>query len=111
MSEIPTSTALAPWGSDTNNEERMFALIAHLLTFLLPVLGPGIIYLIKKDTSRYVSYHALQALVFQLVAWILNGTVVGCLLGIPMMLYSIYQGIRAYNGEWAGYPLIETVGK
>lgn len=110
MSDTP-GTALAPWGGETSSEERIFALVAHLLTFFLPVLGPGVIYLIKKDNSRYVSYHALQALVFQLVAWLLNGTLIGCIIGVPMILYSIYQGVRAFNGEWVGYPLIENVGK
>ena len=54
-------------------EERTWALLAHLSIFLnlfTGLLGTAaalVIYLVYKDKSRYVTYQALQAIIFQLV--------------------------------------------
>jgi uncharacterized Tic20 family protein len=43
-------------------EERVLAGLAHVSLFVgFPVVAPIAIYFIKKDQSRFVAYHALQA--------------------------------------------------
>lgn len=99
------------WGAETSSEERMFALIAHLAIFFLPVLVPLLVYLLKKDESKYLAYHAMQAIVWQLIAWIIGGTLclgIGTLLG---WIAGVLWAIKAHNGEWTGYPLIEGLGR
>ena len=55
----------------SQSEESTLAMFAHLgillnlVTGLLGLLPPLIIYFAYKDRSRYVAYQALQALVFQ----------------------------------------------
>lgn len=103
-----TGTAMV-WGGETTSDERLWALIAHLLTFVFPVLGALGVYLIKKDESRFVGYHAMQAVVWQLAIYILGG--VTCGVGLLGTFLGIFLALKANNGEWEGYPLIGNVGR
>ncbi|MCB9777561.1 MAG: DUF4870 domain-containing protein [Alphaproteobacteria bacterium] len=98
------------WGGETTPEDRTFALAAHLLAFIAPIIGPLIVYFIKKDGSRFVAYHALQATVFQLIAYIIGGATCG--IGLLLMILSILAAMKANKGEWDDpYPLIGSVGR
>ena len=97
------------WGAEANSDERMWALIAHLLAFVFPVLGPLGVYLIKKDESRFVGYHAMQATVFQLIIYIIGG--ITCGVGLIGTLLGVYLALQANKGSWDGYPLIASVGR
>ncbi len=109
-------------------DERLWAMLAHLSGFLgyAVVLGqyiaPLVIYLVYRDRSRFVSFHALQQLFFQLallVLWVLViiVAVITCGLGIicalvPALLSLIIPllaAIYAYNGEWYEIPLIGSM--
>lgn len=104
------STAMQQWGGETTDDERLWALLAHLSTFVvpLPAVGPLIVYMIKKEESTFVKYHAVQGIIFQLIAWAIAG--VTCGVGLILFALPIWLAVRAYNGEWAGYPLIESMG-
>jgi uncharacterized Tic20 family protein len=81
MSQIQESLAEKPRGSSYTAEERTWAAIAHassILTLLVALGSAGIgglifafiplgIYLIYKDRSEYVAYHAAQAFALQMV--------------------------------------------
>jgi hypothetical protein len=61
------------------SDERNLAMLAHLsvvINLFTGVLGPvaaGLIYLIYRERSRYIAYHALQSLVLQLIVWVGGG--------------------------------------
>ena len=97
------------WGGSTTSNERGLAMVAHLSVLLLPILGPILIYVIKKDESKFIAYHAIQATVFQVISWALTGATCG--IGAVTFILSIVWAVKAYNGEWNGYPLIESAGK
>jgi uncharacterized membrane protein len=64
---IPTSltqTDLAQ--TPLTPDERTLALLAHMLQILLWWIAPLVIFVIKRD-SKFVSFHALQALLLQIV--------------------------------------------
>lgn len=119
------------------SDERTWAMLAHLsilLNLITGILGPVgalVIYLIYQDRSRYVAYHALQSLIFQLIVWVGGGaltavawTVTGILsavivgiLCIPIALlvslipvaglvYGIVGGIQCSQGEDFRYWLV-----
>jgi uncharacterized Tic20 family protein len=48
------------------SDERNFAMLAHLLQLFGGFIAPLVIFVIKRD-SRFVAFHALQALIWQLV--------------------------------------------
>lgn len=58
------------------NEDRTFAILAHLtvmlnlFTLILGTVAAGIIYLVTRKRRPFVAFHALQALLMQLVVWV-----------------------------------------
>ncbi|MEJ7766211.1 MAG: DUF4870 domain-containing protein [Chitinophagaceae bacterium] len=96
-----------------SSDERTMAILAHLLTFVSSILSPLIIYLIKKDESKYVAQHAKEALNFQitaiLVSILLTITVVGILLlwlvGLGVFICVIVATVKASENKMFRYPL------
>jgi len=95
------------------SDEKTLALLSHVLTFVFPILAPLIIYLIKKDESSFVAYHAKESLNFQItlfiVCFVLVITVIGILLvwavGLIAVALVIVATIRASEGKLYKYPL------
>ncbi|MGZ6346435.1 MAG: DUF4870 domain-containing protein [Anaerolineales bacterium] len=83
----------------TPGDERTWGILAHLSTLLNLVTGFGgpiaalIIYLIYKDHSRFVAYHALQSMVFQLIWWFGGGILIGLMWAVVGGLSMILVGI------------------
>jgi len=83
----------------TPGDERTWGILAHLSTLLNLVTGFGgpiaalIIYLIYKDRSRFVAYHALQSMVFQLIWWFGGGILIGLMWAVVGGLSMILVGI------------------
>ena len=81
------------------SDERTWACLAHLsillnlITGFLGILAALIIYLIYRDRSRYVAYHALQSLIFQLVFWAGAGLVAAVLWVITIPLIFVLVGL------------------
>lgn len=128
---VPASAlgaSLAGYGSPRPSaDDRTWAILAHLSAVVgavvsvgwLTFLGPLIIYLIKKDSSPFVRNAAAGSFNFTLSMTLLaiagglvSLTVVGLVVGIPMMivgaLFPIVLGIvgavKASNGESYTYP-------
>ena len=120
--ESAPSTALS-------SEERNWAMVGHLsaLTGLISgfgyIVGPLIVWLVKKDTMSFASQEAKEALNFNIswciwtillgiVTFILSLILVGLLLvpvllviPIAMAVLSIVAGVRAGEGRPYRYPL------
>ena len=97
------------WGDSPTSDDKMWGMVAHLSSFIFPFLGPLALYLIFKESGRFVKYHAVQSLVFQIAGWIIDS--VTCGFGFILFFLPLWIGYRAFQGEWAGYPLLEGVGK
>ena len=67
MTETAESTALEP-----TQDERTMAILAHVLQIVGWWIAPLIIFLIKRE-SRFVAFHALQALLLQIAYLIIFG--------------------------------------
>ncbi len=83
----------------TPSEERSWAMLAHfsillnLVTGLLGMAGALVIYLVYQDRSRYVAYHALQSLIFQLIVWLGGGILTAIVWTITGTLSAILVGL------------------
>jgi uncharacterized Tic20 family protein len=94
------------------SDEKTLALLAHVLTFIFPVLAPLIIYLVKKDESSFVAYHAKESLNFQItlfiICFVLFITIIGILfvwiVAILGYVLVIVATIRASEGKLYKYP-------
>ena len=127
---------------EPTRDERTLGMLAHVLQIVSWLLAPAIIFLVRKD-SRFVRYHALQAVFFQLLVMLAWGATMLALfagfftaiarhkgpvgpaaIGFPILFFLIFwgggaltwllnlvlgivYGLRANNGEWAGYPGIK----
>lgn len=93
--QIP-QTSITPL---TPEEERQWAMIAHLgvlVNLISGFLGPLVplgIYMIYKDRSRYVAYHSLQALIFQLIWWVGGGVLAGITWAVTGALSAVIIGL------------------
>lgn len=113
--------------ANLSDEERLWAMLAHLLALLGYVVwvgayvAPLVVYLVYKDKSRFVAFHALQSLFFQLALLVVGAIcvllaltiVLACiavpaiaLISIGALVYIIVAAIRAYNGELFEYWLV-----
>lgn len=103
-------------------QERTWAMVAHLVAlagFIIPlgnIIGPLVVWLIKKDESPFVDDQGKESLNFQisitiycLVAAILIVIVIGIFLliglGILAVVLIIIAAVKANSGEKFRYPL------
>jgi uncharacterized Tic20 family protein len=110
-----------PSQGDASAEARQWAMFAHLsalVGFLIPlgsILGPLIIWQIKKNEFAFVDDQGKEALNFQItvliaviVCLVLSVVLIGFLLlpvvGIAALVLTIMGGIKANNGESYRYP-------
>jgi len=69
------------------------SILLNLVTGLLGLVGALIIYLVYQNRSRYVAYHALQSLIFQLIVWLGGGILTGVAWAITGVLSAILVGL------------------
>jgi uncharacterized protein len=92
----PTHPVLQPL---SKSDERTWAMLAHLsvlANLVTGFLGPVaalVIYLVYKDRSRYVAYHALQSTINQLIWWVGGGALIGVIWAVTGMLSLIIIGL------------------
>jgi uncharacterized membrane protein len=85
---------MQPQATETTQDERTIALLAHMLQIMLWWIAPLAIFLIKRD-SKYISYHALQVLLLQ-VAYLLL-IVAGMFLGFGFFFLTAALGSAGQN--------------
>ena len=98
-----------------NSDDRLMAILSHVLALVpgIGILGPLVIYLVKKDESSFVRDNARESLNFQLTIIllyiILFITVIGIFLWWVVALLNtilvIVAAIRASENQVYRYPL------
>lgn len=95
------------------DDERVLAILAHILTIFFWIFPPLIVYLVKKDQSSFVTEHAKESLNFQLtvgiVAIALIITIIGAIflivVGIVTLVLVIIASIKASDKKLYRYPM------
>ncbi len=97
-------------------EEKLFAVLIYVLSFPTPLLGPLVIWLIKKD-SPFIDYHGREYFNF-LISYTIYGIIAGLLvlvgigllilpiLGVVAVVFTIIAAVRAYEGKEYRIPFI-----
>jgi uncharacterized Tic20 family protein len=91
-------------------DERNIALLSHVLAFFTSFIGPLVIYLVKKDESKFITDHAKESLNFQItliigyiiggiLSLILIGIVVLLALGVLNIVFIVVASIKAAEGK------------
>ncbi|HSK36850.1 MAG TPA: DUF4870 domain-containing protein [Actinomycetota bacterium] len=103
------------------DQERLWAMLAHLLSFVaaylfLGFVAPLVVLLVFGPRSAYVRAHAVESLNFNLtwlvyaivgviLAFLLIGIPILIALGIAYLILVVIASVRANNGEFFRYPL------
>ncbi len=122
MSEFDNLTAAPPLPSGAPSaEDRQWGLFAHLSALaglVIPfgnVLGPLIIWQVKKDTLPFAADQGKEALNFNitvaiaavisgLLTFVLIGFLLLPLVGLAWLIFTVLGAIKANNGEAYRYP-------
>jgi len=114
--------AETPPETGVSKSDKTNGMLCHLLalsafvTGIGIIVGPLIIWLIKKDESEYVDYHGKESLNFQItcvIAYILCIPLFFVLIGIPLLfvvgigwlVFTIIATIKANEGIRYRYPV------
>jgi uncharacterized Tic20 family protein len=100
-----------------NSDERILAILSHILAIVpgIGILGPLVIYLLKKDDSGFVAENAKESLNFQItiilaciisaiLLLVLIGAFLLWILGILNVVLVIVAAIKASENKIYRYP-------
>jgi uncharacterized protein len=104
------------------SEERMLAAILYVVILFFPIIGPLVIWLLKKDESSFINYHGreyfnffISYTVYSVISGILIFLIVGIfllwILGIMALVFTIIAAVKAYEGNEYRFPLVFRVIK
>jgi uncharacterized Tic20 family protein len=96
----PTHPAPVDANRRFTQDECMMAMLAHLLAIFTSFIGPLIIWLMKKNDSRFVDAHGRECLNWILTVVAASIVLMGCMIGGMFCLPII--GIGASEGGEAG---------
>lgn len=120
MSVPPPETSIPPYNSlGISQDDKTMAMLAELLPIVTGFIGPLVIWLIKKDQSKFVAFHAMQALFFHLalnvVMFVLGITIILALAAPAVWLvgiiFSVIAGLAANRGEWYELPVVGKIAR
>ena len=97
------------------SDEKSMGMLSHLLAIFFGFLAPLIIYLVKKDESKYVEQQSKESLNFQItmmIAYIISFFLIFLLIGIALvvllhifrLVVCIIATIKANEGKMYRYP-------
>lgn len=101
----------------SQSDERLFSMLMYVLSFFTAIIGPLIIWLMKREDSEFVDFHGKQYFnffisytIYGIVASISLIILIGLLLvpvvGIMYVVFTIIAAVKAYNGEQYKIPLV-----
>lgn len=99
------------------NEEKTLAAVLYVVSFFAPIIGPLIIWLLKKDESSFINYHGkeyfnffisytIYAIISGILVLLLVGIFMLWVLGIMLFVFTIIAAVKAYEGSEYRFPLI-----
>jgi uncharacterized protein len=118
MNDIDPTASSASGISADERQWAMFAHLSALIGFIIPfgnLLGPLIIWLMKKETMPFVDQQGKEALNFQITVTIammisailiivVIGFVLMFIIGLAALILTIMAGIKANEGVAYRYP-------
>jgi uncharacterized Tic20 family protein len=100
-----------------SSDDRLLAILAHILAIVpgVGILGPLVIYLLKKDDASFAGINAKESLNFQLtvilayiISWILVVVAIGLfmlwIVGIVNTILVIVATVKASENKIYRYP-------
>jgi hypothetical protein len=117
----PTQTPSGSYGSvvirPANSDEKLLGVVMHALCLIgLPIIGPLIVWLMKKDQSTYLDAQGRELMNFQIslllyffISFLLVFVIVGVpllfVLGFGSLILTIIGLVKAADGQLYRFPL------
>ena len=101
------NTTQSQLNSDITSEERLLALLSHLSIFLGGIILPFIIWITQKDKSKFIRFHSLQSIFFQLSMIVI--LLIFIIIAVIIMVVSGI-GFAGSEGESAGFSIGIIIG-
>ncbi len=97
---------------DVTDDDKLWALLSWIFAPLIPII---VLLMEDKKNRPFIKYNAMQALILSVVGYILASVlsfiIVGCFIGVAVLVYQIYLAIQAYNGNWVNIPVVTDFTK
>ena len=83
---------------ELTSDEKLMAMLSHLSILFGGIILPIILWAVQKDKSRFVRYHALQAIFFH-IAYVSILVIVIVALVVIFMIFGIGLGAMTSKGQ------------
>ncbi|WML47880.1 DUF4870 domain-containing protein [Neobacillus sp. PS3-34] len=99
------------------NEERLLAAAIYAISFFAPIIGPLVIWLLKRNDSAFIDFHGkeyfnffISYTIYSLISGILTIILIGILalwiIGIMAVVFTLVGAVKAYEGKEYRIPFI-----
>lgn len=92
---------------DVTDDDKLWALLSWILAPIVPII---VLLLEDKKVRPFIKYNAIQALVVSVVGYVVSSLlsfiIVGCFVGVAVLIYIIYLAIQSYQGKWVTIPVV-----
>jgi len=101
-----------PVFSDITSDDKLWALLSYIFAPIIPII---MLLMEDKKNRPFLKFHAVQALILGIIEvalyLVLGWIIVGFCLGVVLLGYMIYVGVKAYGGVTVKVPLVTDMIK
>jgi len=105
-----------------SDEEKILGMLLFLLNFFTAIVGPLIIWLLKRGDSAYIDHHGkeyfnllISFFVYEIIAALTLligiGFILIPILSIIFLVFIVIGAVKAFQGEYYRFPLIFRIIK
>lgn len=102
---------------EATSDDRLFSMLIYVISLFFPVLGPLIIWLLKRDDSEFIDYHGKEyfnflisftvyGIIAGLLVFVLIGLLLAPLVGITAFILTIIAAVKSYQGDMYRFPFV-----
>ncbi len=93
--------------TELTDDDKLWALLSWIFTPIVPII---VLLLEDKKARRFIKYNAIQALTLGVIGYVLSAVLsavlIGCFIGLALLVYAIFLGIQSYQGKWVKVPVV-----
>lgn len=100
-----------------SNEDRLIAAAIYVVSFFTALIGPLVIWVVKKNDSNFIDYHGREYLnffisycIYSIISFILTivfiGVIMLAIIGVLAFIFTIIAAIKAYEGKEYRIPFV-----
>jgi len=92
---------------DVTDDDKLWSLLSWIFAPIVPII---VLLLEDKKVRPFIKYNAIQALVVSVAGYVISSLlsfiVIGCFVGVAVLIYIIYLAIQSYQGKWVTIPVV-----